>query len=95
MLLSWGVTSYYFEAGVPNEVIDNLGYLLLLPVRLTDDLLNLFNQLTISGNPLPMFLVLWIAYALPLLRLYPLLMVKDHPVSDLKKWYENRYGISK
>jgi len=94
MILSWGVTSYYFDRLVPNEVIENLCNLLLLPVSLIDNLLSFFTTVNISGNPVGMFIALWITYLLAAFRLYPIFMVKNHQVSDLKSWYQSRYGIS-
>ncbi len=94
MLLSWGVTSFYFERLVPNEVVESLCNFLLMPVSLIDNILSFFTKANISGNPLGMFFALWITYMLPAFRLYPVFMIKNHQVSDLKSWYQSRYGIS-
>lgn len=94
MILAWGMTNYYFDRLVPNEVIENLCNLLLMPVNMIDNLLSFFTTVSISGNPLGMFVALWITYMIPAFRLYPIFMVKNHQVSDLKSWYQSRHGIS-
>lgn len=95
MLLSWGVTCYYFDNLVPNGVISDLSKVLLYPVKLTDNLLGNISNFNISGHPLWMFMVLWITYSIPALQLYPVFMIKNHGVSDLKSWYAAKMNFSK
>ncbi|MBL0342498.1 MAG: hypothetical protein IPP71_17315 [Bacteroidetes bacterium] len=95
MLMSWGVTCYYFDTIVPNEVISEIGTFLLYPIKMADSILSLFSNNSVSGHPTGMFFVLWICYTILALKLHPIFIVKNHQVTDLKKWYENKFSFSK
>ncbi len=95
MIMSWGVTCNYYESWVPNDTIRDITNFLLYPVKLTDLLLGLFFHTSISGNPLSIFFLLWMTYCIPAIKLYPIFMVQNHAVSDLRNWYNAKMAFSK
>ncbi|MBK8415315.1 MAG: hypothetical protein IPL22_13015 [Bacteroidetes bacterium] len=92
MVLAWGVTSFYFDSKVNNEVLSIISGLLLSPVYLFDNILNMLSDIRIIGDPFKMFMLLWVIYLFPAMRLCPLLIVRDHHSTDLKNWYESRFS---
>ncbi|MBL7914195.1 MAG: hypothetical protein JNL49_04045 [Bacteroidia bacterium] len=92
MVLAWGVTSFYFDSKVNNEVLSIISGLLLSPVYFFDNIFSMLSDIKIIGDPFRMFLLLWFIYLFPAMRLRPLLIVRDHPSSELKNWYKSRYS---
>ena len=90
MVLALGVTRYFFDSVVSSHIMFVIGNILMTPVYLADIILNTFTGYTVSGNFNLMFMVLWVSYALPLTACYPLLMVTDHDVEALRKWYSSK-----
>ena len=90
MVLAMGVTSFYFDNEVGNPVISAISQLLLSPLYLIQELAALFSSFRILGNPVLMFVLLWVVYLFPALRMHPFLMIRDHKTSDLKAWYNSR-----
>lgn len=87
MVMAWGVTSYFFDSMVPNNPVEKIGTLLMLPLYFTDMVLSFFSNYSVLGNFNLMFFILWFFYALPITIYYPILMVKNHEETDLKDWY--------
>ena len=87
MVMAFGVTSYFFDTLVTNSTVKMLGNFLITPVQIADKVFTLLGTNAISGNFLIMFLILWISYAIPMSRLYPFLMVRNHNAEDLHSWY--------
>jgi len=87
MVMAFGVTSYFFDTNVTNSTIQMICNLLITPVHVADKLVTLLGSNAISGNFLFMFFILWISYAIPMSRLYPFLMVRNHNEEDLHAWY--------
>lgn len=90
MVLAWAVTCYFFDSFVPNHAIEVIGDLLMFPVYFADLLLYSISGYSIAGNFNAMFLILWFSYSIPLTSCYPLLMVQNHEVSELREWYVSR-----
>ena len=90
MVLAWGVTSFYFDSKVNNEVLSIISGLLLSPVYFFDNIFSMLSDIKIIGDPFRMFLLLWFIYLFPAMRLRPLLIVRDHPSAELKNWYKSR-----
>ena len=90
IVMAWGVTCYFFDSVVNSSTVRILGELLMTPVTFTDKFLSLYTHVSVSGNFTLMFLVLWISYALPLTKFYPLLMVKCPDAEELHSWYVSK-----
>ena len=87
MVMAFGVTSYFFDTIVTSHVMETIGDLLMTPVLLADRLASLFSIAPVSGNFLLMFFILWFSYAIPMRKLHPFLMIKNHRTEDLQTWY--------
>ncbi len=90
MVMAFGVTCYFFDTIVTNHMMKLIGDLLITPVFMADRILGIFGMAPVSGNFLIMFFILWFSYALPMRRLHPFLMVKNHRPEDLHAWYLDR-----
>ena len=93
ILLAMSCTSYYFDSIVSNPMLAYISNFLLTPVYLADYLFIKLAGISIEGNSLRMFLVLWTSYIFITTRLSSFLIVKDYGVIELKNWYYNKNQV--
>ena len=64
IIISFGVTHFYFKNTDSPKIENIIGHILLFPVYIVDGLVSLFGFNSVMSNPIVIFLVLLITYSI-------------------------------